>query len=112
MLHKCAELEDLAACDVVVITAGAKSRPGESRLDLLSRNAETLTAVIDGLFPGRHSGAPPPNPRTVLLVVSNPVDVLTRIAQLLTDGILPRNQVKFAVASYALHFFRRRQLEL
>jgi len=54
---------------IAVITAGAKQRPGESRLDLLGRNAalmRSITASVQG------AGF-----RGILLVISNPVDVLT-----------------------------------
>jgi L-lactate dehydrogenase len=58
---------------IVVITAGAKQKPGETRLDLLERNAalmRTITAeVIGGGFQG------------IILVISNPVDVLTYLVR-------------------------------
>ncbi len=63
---------DYADSDIVVITAGAKQKPGESRIDLLKRNAGI---VRDVALQVAKSGC-----RGVILVVSNPVDVLTRIA--------------------------------
>jgi L-lactate dehydrogenase len=68
--------DDLEACrdaDVVVITAGAKQHPGQSRMDLASTNAaitRTLVPQLLGLTPD-----------SVLLFVTNPVDVLTFVAQ-------------------------------
>ena len=64
---------DAAQCDVVVITAGAKQHEGETRMDLVERNLTILREVIDGMHP-ISEGA-------VLLLVANPVDVLTRFAQ-------------------------------
>ena len=63
---------DYADSDIVVITAGAKQKPGESRIDLLKRNAGI---VRDVALQVAKSGC-----RGVILVVSTPVDVLTRIA--------------------------------
>jgi len=58
---------------VIVITAGSKQRPGESRLALLQRNAFIIESIMDGIQ-AQHSQA-------VIVVVSNPVDVLTYVAQ-------------------------------
>jgi L-lactate dehydrogenase len=85
-----ADLPTLAYCDVVVITAGAKQRKDEPRTALVDRNAKILDSIIKGMFPHRS----PPNPDLILLLVSNPVDVLTSVAQHLTQGILPSNQVR------------------
>lgn len=68
--------DDLDACrdsDVVVITAGAKQKPGQSRLDLAGANA----AITRDLVPRLVDIAPD----TLLLFVTNPVDVVTFIAQ-------------------------------
>lgn len=65
-------LEDMAECNIIVITVGAKQAPGESRLDLLGKNAaivEEMMKALDRI-----------NPEAVVIVVTNPVDVLTRIA--------------------------------
>jgi len=67
--------DDLEVCrdaDVVIITAGAKQHPGESRLDLAATNA----AMIRWLMPELLHMAPD----AVVLVVTNPVDVLTDLA--------------------------------
>ena len=64
-----AMIEEMCGCDAVVVTAGRGGRPGESRLDLLRDNA----AVVAGI--GRTLSAC----RGIIVVVTNPVDVLTRV---------------------------------
>jgi L-lactate dehydrogenase len=83
-----AELPDIAGCGVVLLAAGAKTRPGETRDVLLERNAAMLRAVAAGLWP---AGAAPANPATVFIIISNPVDALTALAQALAP--LPPAQV-------------------
>lgn len=66
---------DISVCegaDVIVITAGAKQRPGEPRLELTARNA----GIFRGMIPELTTVAP----EALLLVVTNPVDVLTQLA--------------------------------
>jgi L-lactate dehydrogenase len=63
---------DCAGASVTVITAGANQRPGETRLDLVARNA----AIFGGIIP-RVAAA---NPDGIILVAANPVDVLTHTA--------------------------------
>lgn len=68
--------DDIEACrdaDVIVITAGAKQHPGQSRMDL----ADTNAAITRKLVPQLLGLAPD----SVLLFVTNPVDVLTFVAQ-------------------------------
>jgi malate dehydrogenase len=60
---------DTANSDIVVITAGIPRRPGMSRDDLISTNAKIVTAVTKSIL--EHS----PNP--IIIVVSNPLDVMT-----------------------------------
>ncbi len=76
--------EDLAGCQVVVVTAGAGQRPGESRLDLLSRNAAIFRSIIPEIV--RH------NPEGILLIATNPVDILTHIA-LKESGLNPHRVI-------------------
>jgi pyruvate kinase len=64
--------EDLPGCRAVVIAAGVAQRPGETRLQLLERNAAVLGAVVPAIL--AHA------PGAVLVVVSNPVDILTHVA--------------------------------
>jgi L-lactate dehydrogenase len=63
---------DLAGCGAVVIAAGVAQRPGETRLQLLERNAAVLGAVVPAIL--EHA------PHAVLAVVSNPVDIMTHVA--------------------------------
>jgi len=63
---------DLKSAKVVVIAAGVAQKPGETRLQLLQRNAVVLGQVVPSIL--EHA------PDTVLLVVSNPVDILTHLA--------------------------------
>ena len=69
--------------DIIIITAGAKQNPGETRLNLVDRNFKILKSVLGGMQPLRSDA--------VLLLVANPVDVLTHFAQKLSG--LPRGQV-------------------
>jgi L-lactate dehydrogenase len=63
---------DLTECRAVVIAAGVAQRPGETRLQLLERNAAVLGTVVPSVL--EHA------PDAVLVVVSNPVDVMTHLA--------------------------------
>ncbi len=63
---------DYADAHVIVITAGAGQKPGESRLALLQRNVLIIESIVDEIV-AQHS-------RAVILVVSNPVDILTHVA--------------------------------
>ncbi|MFO6422704.1 L-lactate dehydrogenase [Motilimonas sp. KMU-193] len=74
---KAGDYADLASCDVVVITAGASQKPGETRLDLLNKNAaifKDITAQIDQFAP-----------QALVVIASNPVDITTYIFQQLTQ---------------------------
>ncbi|MDR2974286.1 MAG: L-lactate dehydrogenase [Propionibacteriaceae bacterium] len=68
--------EDTAGSDLVIITAGTNQKPGETRLDLIQRNASIMRDVAAQV--AKHS------PQTVLLVVSNPVDSMSYVAQQVT----------------------------
>lgn len=74
------ELTDCVGAAVTVIAAGANQRPGETRLDLVQKN----TAIFRGIVPeiAHH------NPEGILLVATNPVDVLT-YAALRLSGLPP-----------------------
>ena len=69
------ESADLDGARVVVLAAGANQRPGESRLDLLSRNAEILAEIVSAVL------AAVPDP--IFLVATNPVDVMTQIVTII-----------------------------
>jgi L-lactate dehydrogenase len=64
--------EDAASSAIAVVTAGAGGKPGESRLDLLGRNAPIVHECVANLREHGFNG--------VLLVVTNPADVLARLA--------------------------------
>ncbi len=64
--------DDIADCALVVITAGANQKPGETRLDLIEKNVSILNSVVGEIAARNFAG--------ILLVVSNPVDVLTYAA--------------------------------
>ncbi|MGR6468025.1 L-lactate dehydrogenase [Rhizobium sp. PAMB 3182] len=73
----------LNGADIVIIAAGVSQRPGETRIALLSRNAEVFRSVI-----AETSRAAP---NAILLIASNPVDIMTEISTRLSD--LPRSRV-------------------
>jgi len=66
------DYEDLAGAKVVVLSGGVAQRPGETRLQLLERNAEVFRQIVPSVL--RHA------PEAVLLVVTNPVDIMTHLA--------------------------------
>jgi L-lactate dehydrogenase len=76
--------EDCWDADVVVITAGASQKPGESRLELLERNV----SIFEDMVPKITERI---SPETVLLVVTNPVDVLSYVTWQVSD--LPYERV-------------------
>ena len=61
--------KDAKDCDVVVITAGAAQKPGETRMDLLNKNVNILKGMIEQIMDSGFNG--------IFLVISNPMDVLT-----------------------------------
>src|SRR6185436_15268171 len=63
---------DLCDARVVVIAGGVAQKPGETRLELLKRNAEVFHKIVPAVL--RHA------PEAVLLVVTNPVDIMTHLA--------------------------------
>ncbi|MFQ3581034.1 L-lactate dehydrogenase [Chloracidobacterium validum] len=67
---------DLAEAQVIVIAAGVSQRPGESRLDLMERNVAVFRAILSEL--DQHA------PNALLVIATNPVDVLTYVAQALS----------------------------
>ena len=66
--------EKVADADVVCITAGLRRKPDESRLDLINRNVSLFKQILDSL---KSAGL---KKDAILFVVSNPVDILTRLA--------------------------------
>ena len=75
--------EATANSDVVVITAGLPRKPGMSRMDLIGVNAGIVRGVAENI--AKHS------PKAVIIVVSNPLDEMTALAQIATG--FPKNRV-------------------
>ena len=61
--------KDAKDCDVVVITAGAAQRPGETRMELLKKNVNILKGMVEQIMESGFNG--------IFIVVTNPMDVLT-----------------------------------
>jgi L-lactate dehydrogenase len=77
---------DLEGSRVVIVAAGVGQKPGESRLELLKRNAAVFQDVIHRILNYA--------PEAVLLVVSNPVDIMTHLAaRYATEYGVPSNRV-------------------
>ena len=77
------DYSDIATDDIVVITAGAPQQPGQTRLELVGVNANIMRDIVKNIMAG---GVKP-----YLVVVSNPVDVLTYVA--LKESGLPKARV-------------------
>lgn len=77
------DYDDLKDAAVVVITAGANQKPDETRLDLVHKNAKIMESVVKEIKKRDFQG--------ILLIVSNPVDILTHVAQKVSG--LPTNRV-------------------
>lgn len=75
--------EAIAGSDVVVITAGLPRKPGMSRMDLIGVNAGIVRGVAENV--AKHA------PNAVVIVVSNPLDEMTALAQIATN--FPHNRV-------------------
>ncbi|GAA0533768.1 malate dehydrogenase [Paractinoplanes ferrugineus] len=75
--------EAIEGSDVVVVTAGLPRKPGMSRMDLLEVNAKIVRQVAENI--AKYA------PNAVVIVVSNPVDEMTALAQLATQ--FPKNRV-------------------
>lgn len=76
---------ECADSDIVVITAGLRRKPDESRLDLINRNVDLFRKIISSV---REGGL---RQDAIVFVVSNPVDILTYLA--LKETGLPKSQV-------------------
>lgn len=75
--------EDAADAAIIVVTAGANQKPGESRLDLVQKNAGIFKSIIPQITKTSFEG--------ILLVIANPVDILTYVAVKLSG--YPENRV-------------------
>jgi L-lactate dehydrogenase len=96
------DVEILKGADAVVITAGAKQKPGQTRIDLAETNAEICRKLIPEIVRAA--------PNAILLMVTNPVDVLTYVAlkisglesrRVLGSGtVLDSSRFRFLVAQH------------
>ncbi|OUT62345.1 MAG: lactate dehydrogenase [Rhodopirellula sp. TMED11] len=77
--------QHIPTSDVICITAGLRRKPDESRLDLINRNTDLFVQILKDVK------AAGPKSSAIVLVVSNPVDILTYVAAQVLD--LPCNQV-------------------
>ena len=68
---KAGDYEDLTGCDVIIITAGANQKEGETRLDLLEKNVKIFKSIIPQVV--KYA------PESILLITANPVDIMTDI---------------------------------
>lgn len=66
------DLSDLHDADIIVITVGAKQRPAESRLQLIAQNSKIIKNLMRELDTI--------NPNAIIIIVTNPVDIMTRVA--------------------------------
>lgn len=75
--------EDVADAAIIVVTAGAGQKPGETRLDLVKKNVGIFQSIIPQIAKYNKDG--------ILLIVANPVDILTYTAAKLSG--FPENRV-------------------
>jgi L-lactate dehydrogenase len=93
---------DLSGAQVVVVAAGASQKPGETRLDLLARNVQIFRSIVPEIV--QH------NPAGIILIATNPVDILTYIslaesqpppARVIGSGtILDTSRFRFLLGQY------------
>ena len=77
------DYDDIVDAAVIIVTAGAAKRPGETRLDLVNKNVNIFKSIIPEIAKRNYKG--------ILLIVANPVDILTYTAVKLSG--LPENRV-------------------
>lgn len=86
LLIRAGDYADLAGCRVVVIAAGVAQREGETRLQLLARNADVFRQVVPAILRCC--------PETLLVVATNPVDVMTHLTTNLAAALgVPQQRV-------------------
>ena len=77
------DYDDVKDAGIVIVTAGANQQPGETRLDLVNKNVGIFKKIIPEISSRGFEG--------ILLIVANPVDILTKVAKELSG--LPENRV-------------------
>lgn len=80
---KAGDYADTKDSDIVIITAGIGQKPGETRLDIINKNLKVFKSIVPEVV--KYS------PNSILLVVSNPVDILTYITYKLSG--FPKERV-------------------
>ncbi len=66
---------DCSDSDIIIITAGAKQNPGETRIELLNKNIKVIKTISDSINSNLRDNQP------IVLIISNPVDILTYFSQ-------------------------------
>ena len=69
---KAGTYNDLKGCEIVIVTAGANQKPGETRIDLLGRNVKIFESIIPQIAKAE--------PNTTLIITANPADIMTEVA--------------------------------
>jgi L-lactate dehydrogenase len=77
VIVRAGDYADLNGAKVVVVTAGVNQRPGESRLDLIGRNISVFNSIIPRITEAE--------PDAVILIATNPVDLLTTVTERLAQ---------------------------
>lgn len=77
------DYSDISDAAIIIITAGANQRPGETRLDLVHKNVKVFSSIVGSICEAKCEG--------ILLVVTNPVDILTYVT--LSMSRFPSNRV-------------------
>ena len=77
------DYSDIKNSSLIIVTAGANQKPGETRLDLVKKNISIFKSIIPEIRKQNYNG--------ILLIVANPVDILTTVALKLSG--LPENKV-------------------
>lgn len=77
------DYKDLSEAGIIIITAGANQKPGETRLDLLEKNVSIFKSIIPEIV--KYA------PNAILIIAANPVDVMTEVTLKLSG--FPKNRV-------------------
>jgi L-lactate dehydrogenase len=80
---KVGSYKEAADADIIILTAGVAQKPGESRLDLVTKNKSIVTSIFKEIGQIKQS--------SIVVVVSNPVDIITYLAQEISG--LPKGRV-------------------
>ena len=80
---KSGTMQDAKESNIIVICAGARQKPGQKREELLQINKKIVSSIVSDLNPI--------NPNTIIIIVTNPVDIMTYYAQQIAE--LPKRQV-------------------